>query len=68
MSEQQSGKQGLKSSAQKETRARNANAPLPASNPVRGAFGADESNTSDQDLSLSIEEKRNSQHRHDSED
>lgn len=54
MSEQQSGKQGLKSSAQKEARARDVDAPLPASNPVRGASGGDDSNTqSDQDLSLS---------------
>lgn len=59
MSEQQSGKEGLKSSAQKEARARDVDAPLPASNPVRGAFGGDESNTqSDQDLSLSKAQRR----------
>jgi hypothetical protein len=57
MSEQQSAKEGLKSSAQKEARARDADAPLPASNPVRGAFGGHDSTTqSDQDLSLSIAE------------
>jgi hypothetical protein len=59
MSEQQSGKEGLKSSAQKEARARDVDAPLPASNPVSGASGGDDSNTqSDQDLSLSIAEAK----------
>jgi hypothetical protein len=63
MSEQQSGKEGLKSSAQKEARARDVDAPLPASNPVGGAFGGDDSNPqSDQDLSLSIAETK-AQHR-----
>jgi hypothetical protein len=63
MSEQQSGKKGLKSSAQKEARARDVDAPLPAGNPVRGAFGGNDSNTqSDQDLSLSIAEAK-AQHR-----
>jgi hypothetical protein len=57
MSEQQSRKEGLRSSAQKEARARDADAPLPASNPVRGAFGGHDSDTqSDQDLSLSTAE------------
>jgi hypothetical protein len=36
-------KEGLKSSAQKETRARDAKTPLPASKPVGGAFGGAES-------------------------
>jgi hypothetical protein len=39
MGAQQSQKQGVKSSAHKEETARNAYAPLPASNPVGGAFG-----------------------------
>jgi hypothetical protein len=58
MSEQQSQKQGLKSSAQKEERAREPYAPLPASNPVAGAFaGSAPASQSDEDLSLSLEEK-----------
>jgi len=64
MSEQQSGKEGLKSSAQKEARARDVDAPLPSSNPVSGAFGGDDSNTqSDQDLSLSIAEAKGQHHK-----
>lgn len=59
MGEQQSQKQGKQSSAQKEERARDAYAPLPASNPVGGAFGGSESKAqTDEDLSLSLEERR----------
>jgi hypothetical protein len=51
-------------SEQKEARARDVDAPLPASNPVSGAFGGDDSNTqSDQDLSLSIAEAKTQQHK-----
>jgi hypothetical protein len=58
MGEQQSQKQGKQSSAQKEERARDADAPLPASNPVGGAFGGSEPKVqSDEDLSFS-EERR----------
>ena len=39
MGEQQSQKHGLRSSAQKEERAREDYAPIPPSNPVAGAFG-----------------------------
>ena len=59
MGEQQSQKHGLRSSAQKEARARDAYAPIPPSNPVGGAFGEPKPDTpSDEDLSLSIDEKR----------
>jgi hypothetical protein len=58
MTEQQSQKEGLKSSAQKETRARDAKAPLPASNPVGGAFGGAESKTQTaQDLSGTLAQR-----------
>jgi hypothetical protein len=64
MSEQQSQKQGLRSSAQKEERARDAYAPLPASNEVGGAFGeAQPARQSDEDLSLSKSAHRNRQER-----
>ena len=62
MSEQQSQKQGLRSSAQKEQRARDAYAPLPASNEVAGAFGEQQpSRETDEDLSLSQNEDRKRQ-------
>jgi hypothetical protein len=64
MSEQQSQKQGLKSAAQKEDRARDAYASVPPSNPVGGAFGNPTSGEhTDQDLALSLEEKRARQDR-----
>lgn len=57
MSEQQSQKEGLRSSAQKEERARDAKAPVPASNPVAGAFGERERPTpTDQETSLDLDE------------
>lgn len=66
MGEQQSQKQGKISSAQKEDQARDAYASLPASNQVGGAFGGSEPKTeSDEDLSLSLEEKRVRQNRND---
>ena len=53
MGEQHSQKQGLKSSAQKEDRARDAYAELPASTRVAGAFGKNRRSTpSDDELSL----------------
>ena len=62
MSEQQSQKEGLRSSAQKEERARDAKAPLPASNPVAGAFGERERPTpTDQDASLDLDEQKRKQ-------
>ena len=54
MGEQHSQKQGLKSSAQKEDRARDAYAELPASSRVAGAFGKKQRSTpTDEELSLS---------------
>lgn len=44
MGNQQSQKRGLRSESQKEERARDAYAPIPPSNPVRGAFGAPKNN------------------------
>lgn len=53
MGEQQSQKQGLRSSAQKEDRARDAYAELPASSQVAGAFGKNQRSTpTDSDLAL----------------
>lgn len=55
MGEQQSQKQGLKSSAQKEDRARDARAELSASSKVAGAFGRDRgSMPTDNDVSLTM--------------
>jgi len=55
MSEQQSQKRGIKSEAQKTHRARDGYEPLPASNPVAGAFGDKERTTpSDQELALNL--------------
>jgi hypothetical protein len=59
MSEQQSQKEGLRSSAQKEERARDAKAPVPASNPVGGAFGERERPTpTDKEASLDLDEPK----------
>ena len=59
MGEQQSQKRGLKSSAQKETRARNGYDETPASNQAGGAFGkVNPDKTSDKDLALSLDERR----------
>src|SRR5687768_7298906 len=59
MSQQQSQKRGVRSEAQKEMRAREGYDPIPPSNPVAGAFGEDKRDTpTDQDLALSLEEKR----------
>ena len=58
MGEQHSQKQGLKSSAQKEDRARDAYAELPASSRVAGAFGNKQRSTpSDDELSLTMATK-----------
>ena len=58
MGEQHSQKQGLKSSAQKEDRARDAYAELPASSRVAGAFGKKQRSTpSDDELSLTMATK-----------
>ena len=58
MGEQHSQKQGLKSSAQKEDRARDAYAELPASSRVAGAFGKHERSTpTDDELSLTMATK-----------
>lgn len=59
MSEQESQKRGVKSSAQKEAAARDAYAPIPPSQPVAGAFGDHKPNTAtDEDVSLSLNVKR----------
>jgi len=66
MGEQQSQKQGLRSSAQKEDRARDAEAPLPASNPVAGADGKRQRTTiSDVELSMQLDESRQREKRDD---
>ena len=53
MSEQHSQKRGLVSEAQKTERARDGYAPIPASNPVAGAFGeAERDIPTDQDTAL----------------
>ena len=58
MSEQQSRKRGVRSSAQKEDRARQPRAPMPAANRVAGAFGdPGPERISDQELSLAFEER-----------
>jgi hypothetical protein len=58
MSSQQSQKRGIRSEAQKVTRARDAYEPIPPSNPVDGAFGehGPESAT-DEEASLRLNEK-----------
>ena len=62
MGEQQSQKHGVRSEAQKEDEARDARAPIPASSPVSGAFGERKRETpSDQELSLSLDERRRRQ-------
>jgi hypothetical protein len=66
MSEQQSQKRGVRSEAQKDTRAREGYDPIPPSNAVAGAFGEGERTTpTDEDLSLSLDEKRARQRRND---
>jgi hypothetical protein len=50
---EQSQKTGIKSDAQKQQRAREGYDPLPASNPVAGAFGEHKRDTAtDQEVSL----------------
>jgi hypothetical protein len=64
MGEQQSRKRGLRSSVQKEDRARDAYAPIPPANPVGGAFGDPTPNRqSDEELSLWFEERLSNQTR-----
>jgi hypothetical protein len=59
MSEQQSKKRGLRSERQKEARARDAYEPIPPSNEVGGAFGDNKRhNLTDEDLSLSLNERQ----------
>ena len=58
MGEQQSKKRGMKSSAQKEYRARNAYEEIPASNRVGGAFGkTNRRKASDRDVALATEKR-----------
>jgi hypothetical protein len=58
MGKQQSQKQGLKSSSQKEDRSRDGYAELPASSKVAGAFGRNRRSTPpDKDLSLTMATK-----------
>ena len=64
MSEQQSKKRGVRSAAQKEARARDAYAELPASSRAGGAFGNPKSRlASDKDVSLMIDERRTKRER-----
>ena len=64
MSEQQSQKRGVRSEAQKTTRARHGYEPVPPANPVGGAFsGQQKERQSDEDVSYTLEEKR-SQKKH----
>ena len=59
MVQQESQKRGVVSEGQKEAKARDAYAPIPPSNPVGGAFGDKQRDTpTDEELSLSLEEKR----------
>ena len=59
MSEQNSQKRGTRSEAQKTATARNDYEPIPPANPAAGAFGKQQPQTqSDQDLALSMDEKR----------
>lgn len=59
MAEQLSNKRGLKSSAQKEYRARNPYNETPASNRVAGAHGKTKPHkVSDKDASLAMDERR----------
>ena len=59
MAEQLSKKRGLKSSAQKEHRARNQYDETPASNAVAGAHGnVTPRKTSDKDVALTMDERR----------
>jgi hypothetical protein len=57
MGEQHSQKQGLKSSAQKEVRARQGYAEMPASSQDAGAFGRERRKSADKDLSLTMAAK-----------
>lgn len=60
MEEQQSQKTGIRSDAQKQQRAREGYDPLPASQPVAGAFGEHKPDrVSDQDASLDINTRPN---------
>ena len=59
MDEQLSNKRGVKSSAQKEHRARNQYDPMPASSPVAGAHGKTKTEkASDKDVALAMDERR----------
>jgi hypothetical protein len=59
MAEQLSKKRGLKSSAQKESRARNQYEETPASSEVAGAHGNTRpAKTSDKDVALKMDEQR----------
>jgi hypothetical protein len=59
MAEQLSQKRGLKSSAQKEDRARNQYDELPASSQVAGAHGSTKPHkASDKDVALAMDEQR----------
>ena len=66
MSDQQSQKRGIRSEDQKLDRAREGYDPLPASQPVAGAFGKHEpASESDQDSALNLNVKRNKKNRDD---
>ncbi len=64
MNEQQSKKRGVRSEDQKQARARDGYAPIPPSNAVAGAFSEDKRDTpTDEDLSLSLNERQAQQSR-----
>ena len=66
--EQQSQKRGVRSEAQKETRAREGYDPIPPSNAVGGAFGEAQRDTpTDEDLALSLDEKDTQQRKNQAE-
>lgn len=59
MGEQQSQKTGVRSDAQKQNRAREGYDPIPASQPVAGAFGEHEPDrVSDREASLDINTRK----------
>ena len=64
MGEQQSQKRGVRSEGQKMERAREGYDPLPATQPVAGAFGEHSSDTAtDEDVALRLDEKHARQSR-----
>ena len=66
MGEQQSQKRGVRSEAQKEARGREGYDPLPPSNEVGGALAGNRRDSqTDEDLSLSLDERQTQQRKND---